>query len=111
MPSHSPFQIDIPATDLLSFVFPDGEGPSEEPIYINADDPSNSLSLARLQVWVKRVGLGLQRLGLKEGDVGMVFSSSHIFMPVIYFGLSGAGCIYTGCNPAYGVEGGSRLGI
>lgn len=105
MPQASPFQLDIPYTDILSFILPPGEEPSTKPVWIDAEDPSRSLSPAQLLQWVKRLGLGLQRLGLKEGDVVMVFSTNHIFMPVAYLGLSGAGYIFTGCNPAYGLDG------
>ncbi|KAF2094440.1 4-coumarate-CoA ligase [Rhizodiscina lignyota] len=104
MPQQSPFQIDIPATDIFSFAFPPDEPLSDKPLYLDAADTSKSLSPRQVVQWVKRLGLGLQRVGLKEGDVAMVFSSSHIFMPVMYLGLSAAGYIFTGCNPAYGVE-------
>lgn len=105
MPQQSPFKLDIPCTDVLSFVLPPGETPSTKPIWIDAEDTSRSLSPAQLLQWMKRLGLGLQNLGLELGDVVMVFSSNHIFMPVAYLGLSGAGFIFTGCNPAYGLEG------
>lgn len=111
MPHQSPFQIDIPATDILSFVFPHDEALSEMPVFINADNTLISLSPKQVLQWVKRLGLGLQRAGLKKGAVVMVFSSSHIFMPVMYLGLSGTGYIFTGCNPAYGAEGTSPVPI
>ncbi|CAI6292229.1 unnamed protein product [Periconia digitata] len=104
MPTHSPFQIDIPQTDLLTYLFPPSRPISNEPIWIDADDTQNSLSPKQLLGWVKRLGLGLQELGLERQDVVMMFSTNHIFVPVAYFGISAAGCIYSGCNPAYGVE-------
>lgn len=111
MPQDSIFQIDIPGSDVLSFVLPSGEAPSKKPIWINSEDTSKSISLAQLEVWVKRLGLGLQKMGLKQGDVVMVFSSSHIFMPVVYLGLPGAGFVFTGCNPAYGPQGIRRFSL
>ncbi|KAI9679141.1 MAG: hypothetical protein M1822_007351 [Bathelium mastoideum] len=104
MPHKSPFQIDIPATDVLSYLFPHGQPPSKEPIWIDADNPrTNSLSPKQLLQWVKRLGLGLDRLGPKQGDVVIVFSTNHIFVPCAYLGIAGSGRIFSGCNPAYGV--------
>lgn len=105
MPSHSPFQISIPATDILSYLFPPSEPISDKLIWIDADDTSNSLSPRQLLQWVKQMGAGLQTLGLKEQDVVMMYSHNHIFVPVAYLGIAGCGCIFSGCNPSYGVEG------
>lgn len=105
MPSQSPFQIDIPGTDILTYLFPQSKPPSSKPIWIDADDTKNSLSPRQMLQWVKRLGLGLQNLGLQRQDVVMMYSTNHIFVPVAYLGVAGCGCIYSGCNPAYGVEG------
>lgn len=105
MPEQSPFQIEIPATDLLTYLFPQDKPPSEIPIWIDSEEPENWLSPKQVLQWAKRLGAGLQGLGLKKQDVVMVCSYNHIFVPVAYLGISGCGCIYSGCNPAYGVEG------
>jgi 4-coumarate--CoA ligase len=105
MPSQSPFQIDIPQTDLLSYVFPPSEPASDKPLWIDADDTRHSISPRQLIQWVKRLGSGLQDLGLQRQDVVMMYSNNHIFVPVAYLGVAGSGCIYSGCNPAYGVDG------
>ncbi|KAF2177455.1 4-coumarate-CoA ligase, partial [Zopfia rhizophila CBS 207.26] len=102
MPSQSPFQIDIPATDLLSYLFT--KPASDTPVWVDADEPLHALSPRQLLQWVKRLGTGLPDLGLKRQDVVMVYSQNHIFMPVAYLGIAGCGCIFSGCNPTYGVE-------
>ncbi|KAF2685133.1 acetyl-CoA synthetase-like protein [Lentithecium fluviatile CBS 122367] len=104
MPSQSPFRIDIPATDLLSYLFPPSKPASDKPIWVDADDTRHSLSPRQLLQWVKRLGAGLQGLGLRKQDVVMMYSHNHIFVPVAYLGISGSGCIFSGCNPAYGVD-------
>lgn len=104
MPQKSPFQIDIPATDVLSYVFPEGKEPSDKPIWIDANDTSNALSPKQLLGWVKRLGVGLDKLGIKQNEAVMMFSSNHIFVPVAYLGIAGSGRVFTGCNPAYGVN-------
>lgn len=105
MPTRSPFKIDIPQTDLLTYLFPPSQPLSDKPIWIDAEDTQNSLSPKQLLQWVKRLGLGLKNLGLARQHVVMVYSTNHIFVPVAYLGIAGVGCIYSGCNPAYGVEG------
>ncbi|ORY04362.1 hypothetical protein BCR34DRAFT_491628 [Clohesyomyces aquaticus] len=104
MPTQSPFQIDIPATDLLTYLFPSSQPVSDTPIWIDADEPSHSLSPRSLLRWAKRLGSGLHNLGLKKQDVILVYTHNHIFVPVAYLGISGSGCIFSGCNPAYGID-------
>ena len=105
MPHKSPFQIDIPATDVLTYLFPADKEPSAKPVWIDAEDTSRSLSPAQLLQWVKRLGLGLNKLGVQQGEVVMIFTSNHIFVPVAYLGIAGSGFVFSGCNPAYGVGG------
>ena len=106
MPERSRFQIDIPGTDVLTYLFPPGLEPSNTPIWIDAVEPEKrSLSPMQLLRWVKRLGLGLERAGLRQGEVVMMYSANHIFVPVAYMGVAGSGYIFSGCNPAYGVAG------
>lgn len=104
MPQKSPFEIDIPATDILSYVFPEGKTPSDKPIWIDADDTSNSLSPKQLLHFVGRFSVGLDKLGIRQEDAVMMFTRNHILIPVFYLGVVGTGRIFTGCNPAYGVK-------
>ena len=105
MPYPSPYGFSHPVTDVLSWLFPRDQEPSDKPIWIDAENPHRTLSLKQLLPWVKRLGLGLFRLGLKEDDVVLVVSRNHIHFPVLWFGVSGFGFIYSGSNPAYGVDG------
>jgi 4-coumarate--CoA ligase len=105
MPWQSPFQINIPATNILTYLFPPSKPVSDKRIWIDADNTRHALSPRQLLTWVKRLGLGLQELGLQRQDVVMVYSQNHIFVPVAYFGIAGTGYIFSGCNPAYGVDG------
>ena len=104
MPLESKFRIDIPETDVLNYIFPEGKIPSDEPLWIDADDTSNSLSPKQLLQWTKRLGVGLDKLDIKQGEAVMMYTQNHIFVPVLYLGVVGAGRVFTGCNPAYGVS-------
>ena len=104
MPQKSQFQLNIPATDVLSWIFPEGKEPSDTPLYIDADDTSNSLSLKQVLQWAKRLQLGLDRFGVQKGEAVMMYSTNQIFIPVLYYAVVGSGRLFTGCNPAYGVN-------
>ncbi|GAB7347017.1 hypothetical protein MBLNU459_g3165t1 [Dothideomycetes sp. NU459] len=104
MPQKSPFTIDIPETDVLSFVFPPDVEPHDKPIWIDAVQPSKSLSPKQLLGWVKRLGVGLDRQNIGQNEAVMIYSANHIFVPVAYLGVAGSGRVFSGCNPAYGVN-------
>lgn len=102
----SPFPtLDIPKTNLLTYLFPPGEEPSDEPLWLDSKNDKHNLSPKQLLGWVKRLSFGLQRLGMKRGDVVMICTPNHIFVPVAYLGIVGTGCIFSGANPAYTVPG------
>ncbi|KAM3069131.1 hypothetical protein ACMFMG_010656 [Clarireedia jacksonii] len=104
MPLSSPFpRIDLPQSNILTYLFPPGHTPSTNPIWMDSKDPSISLSAAELLQWVKRLALGLGNLGLQRGDVVMLFTPNHIFVPVAYFGIVGGGYAFSGANPSYTV--------
>jgi 4-coumarate--CoA ligase len=106
MPYTSPFPLlDIPKANILSYLFPANESPSTTPLWIDSKDNSISLSPAQLLQWVKRLGFGLQKLGLKQGEVIMVYTPNHIFLPVAYLGSVGAGYAFSGANPIYTIPG------
>lgn len=107
MPIKSLYQpLDIPQTNVLTYLFGNGATLSHEPIWFDAKDPSRSLSPHQLVQWIRRLGLGLQRLGLRRGDVVMICTPNHIFVPAAYLGITGSGCIFSGANPVFTVAGG-----
>jgi 4-coumarate--CoA ligase len=102
----SPFpKLDIPEVDILSYVFPPGHTPSSTPLWIDSKDPSLSLSPSQLLTWVKRLAFGLERLGVKKGEVVMIYTPNHIFVPVAYLAIAGAGYAFSGANPIYTLPG------
>ena len=106
MPFTSPFPaLDIPKVDILTYLFPSGETPSDKPQWIDSSDPKISLSPAQLLQWVKRLAFGLERTGLKKGEVVMIYTPNHIFVPVAYLGIVGAGYAFSGANPVYTLPG------
>jgi long-subunit acyl-CoA synthetase (AMP-forming) len=107
MPRSSKYQISIPAENVVSYVLPPNAEPSDEPIWIDAAEPERKhISPRQALLWCKRLAHGLQsHYGLRQGDVVLVLSQNHIFVPVAYLGVAGAGMIFSGCNPAYTARG------
>lgn len=102
----SPYPLlSIPQTNILSYIFPPNEKPLEKDLWIDTRDNSKRLSPAQALKWVKRLSFGLERLGLQRGDVAMIFTPNHIFVPVAYLGIAGAGLIFSGANPSYTIPG------
>ena len=102
----SPFpSLDLPQCDVLSYLFPANTAPSDKPIWIDAQQPERNLSPKQLLGWVRQLGCGLDRLGIREGEVVMIFTPNHIFVPVAYLGIVGSRRVFSGANPAYTVQG------
>lgn len=102
---HSKYKaIDIPQCNILSYLFPGTEIPSEKPVWIDAMHPERWLSPAKLLQYVRRFALGLDRLGVPINEAVMVFTPNHIFVPAVYLGAAGSKRYYTGANPSYTVD-------
>lgn len=104
----SPYpDLNIPGQDVLFYLFGhnDDSSLSHRPLWINVAGPDTHLSTRTAVQWIKRLAIGLDRLGLKRGDVLMMVSPNHIFVPVAYLGAVGSGRIFSGANPLYTVDG------
>ncbi len=93
--------IEIPSSNLLTHLFASSDNITDDPVWIDCDDTSNSLSTRQAIYWIKRLGCGLQTLGLKRGDVVLLCTTNHIYVPVAYFGIVGSTCVFSGANPNY----------
>lgn len=106
MPFSSPFPaLEIPKCNLLEYLFPKGTAPTNTPIWIDSKDTSQYLTPKTLLQWTKRLALGLDRIGSRQGEVVMILTPNHIFVPVAYLGIVGSKRIFSGANPAYTISG------
>lgn len=105
MPISSPYPVlDIPQQNILTYLF--GNGPAlKEPLWFDSKSPDKNLSPDQLLQWVKRLGHGLERLGIEKGEVVMLCSPNSIFVPAAFLGIVGAGYVFSGANPTYTVPG------
>ena len=93
--------VDIPEVNVLSYLFPKGETISDEPIWHDSDDPSICMSKREILHKIKKLGSGLDKLGVQPGEVLLVFTPNHIYVPVAYLGTVGSQRVFSGVNPIY----------
>ena len=102
----SPYpDIDIPEQDILTYLFGYQDSLSDNPLWINAASPDTYLSMRTGIQWIKRLAIGLDSLGVAKGEVLMIVSPNHIFVPIAYLGAVGSGRIFSGANPSYTADG------
>ncbi|KAL8685887.1 MAG: hypothetical protein Q9218_007487 [Villophora microphyllina] len=88
MPFQSPYpQVDVPKCNVLNYVFPVNEELSDTSLWIDSSNVDHSLSPREILQWVKRLALGLHKLGVEKGHRVMTFTPNHIFVPVAYLGI------------------------
>ncbi|KAJ5782459.1 hypothetical protein N7457_004233 [Penicillium paradoxum] len=87
-------------TDLLSFTF-DGPKPynQNQPLFIDAEDPSRSFTAAQFRQLVRTLIAGFQAHNVRPGDCVLMHLGNSILYPALFFGIIGAGGVYMGSNP------------
>ena len=105
MPFSSPHaRLDIPKCNILDYVFADGRHKDTSPLWIDAADPTLSLSMAQMYLLVKRFAVGLDNLNIPTGSPIMVFSPNNLYVPMVYLAAAGSKRAFTGANPIYTVS-------
>lgn len=102
MPWKSRWQIDIPIVSLPTYLFGAQDATlSDQPIILDAEQPSYYLSHQTYREWSKRLAAGLKARGFKDGDRLLLYSGNTIFFPTVLMGTVMAGGIFSGANPTY----------
>lgn len=91
----------IPNKDLISWTFDDNKSDQDEPRYINATDPSKSISLKQARSIIRKLVAGFHAAGLKQGDCVCLHSFNDIYYSLMFLGIIAAGGIFAGTNPSY----------
>ncbi|KLJ05654.1 hypothetical protein EMPG_09366 [Blastomyces silverae] len=93
--------VDLPSKDILSWIF---DGPSydrDRPVYIDAKDPSCSISFNQARKIIRQLIAGLRAAGFKKGDCLNIHSFNDIYYSMIFLAAVGAGGVFAGTNPGY----------
>ncbi|KAI5856369.1 4-coumarate-CoA ligase-like protein [Tricharina praecox] len=94
-------QIDVPNTDLLSWMFDKPIYDLEKIIFVSANDTSRTLTGVKCREIIRKIAKGLKDAGLKRGDTLLLHSFNDINYPLIVLGTIAAGGVWTGSNPSY----------
>ncbi|KAI8633889.1 acetyl-CoA synthetase-like protein [Xylariaceae sp. FL1651] len=99
----SRWETPIPICSLPKWVFGSSFGAlPNTPQFIDPDrSETHIITRSGYRLWSKRIALGLQRAGLKNGDRVLLFSGNNLFLPTIFMGVLMAGGIFTGANPSF----------
>ncbi|TVY87821.1 Acyl-CoA ligase [Lachnellula willkommii] len=90
--------------DIVSWTFSNLDPNSEEPAYIDANDPTRYLSSNGVRTLVRKLVAGFTAQGLEKGDSVCVLSFNDINYTALYLGIMGAGGCFAGANPGYTVR-------
>jgi 4-coumarate--CoA ligase len=69
---------EFPTKDLLSWYFDDQRFDENEPIYIDAANPSNYYSHKSAKEAILKIAAGLKALGIKKGDTVCLHSFNSV---------------------------------
>lgn len=97
--------IHVPADhslSLASFLFKSSSSFSNSLALIDFDS-GESLTFHQLKIHVSRLAHSLSRLGIKKGDVVLIFAPNSTYYPVCFLAVAAIGAIVTTCNPVYTV--------
>ncbi|TVY23471.1 Acyl-CoA ligase [Lachnellula hyalina] len=90
--------------DIVSWTFGNLDPNSEEPAYIDANDPTRYLTSNGVRTLVRKLVAGFTAHGLQKGDSVCVLSFNDINYTALYLGIMGAGGCFAGANPGYTVR-------
>ncbi|KAJ5897209.1 hypothetical protein N7504_007497 [Penicillium tannophilum] len=91
----------LPTKDLLSYIFDDPPYDQNKPIYIDAKNPSRSISCNQARSKIRKLIAGLRAAGFRKGDCVLIHSFNDINYSILVLAIIGAGGVYTGSNPSY----------
>ncbi|KJY00047.1 AMP-binding enzyme like protein [Zymoseptoria brevis] len=90
--------------DILSWTFDNLNYDWDSPIYIDALNPSRSISARQARTMARQLAAGLKKIGLRKGDCVSIHSANDIYYPIFFLGVIAAGGVYAGTNPGYTIH-------
>jgi long-subunit acyl-CoA synthetase (AMP-forming) len=78
MPFLAAEHLPIPTKDLLSWMFDDIKYDIDKPLYIDAANPSQTISARQAKSTIRKLAAGLRNAGLQKGDTVCLHSANHV---------------------------------
>ncbi|KAF2651247.1 4-coumarate-CoA ligase-like protein [Lophiostoma macrostomum CBS 122681] len=101
MPFLAEEHVPIPSKDILSWTCDGPDFDQDKPLYVDAANPSHSISAKQARSLIRKLIAGFRNAGLKAGDTVLIHSFNNIYYPILVLGIIGFGGVYTGTNPSY----------
>lgn len=95
---------DLSQCNVLDYLYPKNTPVSDDPIWYDAGNFDINVSPLKMLSWIKRLIIGLDKLGLQKGDVCLIHTPNHVLVPAAYLGIVGGGRCFSAINPIYTVE-------
>lgn len=99
----SPYHVDIPNEDILTFLFSRTKCNPQDTIWLDGENPSSRISLAVAKRITCAVGQGLRNLGIGVAgdgkDIVLTIVENQIMVAPTVFGVLCAGGIHSTCSP------------
>lgn len=92
-----------PNVSLLSFLFRNIRSYPDRPALIDADS-NQTLTFPQLKSTVASFAAGLSKLGIKRGDVVLIFAPNSVLFPVSFLSIISLGAVATTVNPIYTIN-------
>ena len=81
MPFLAKQHVQVPTKDLLSWIFDDIKYDWDKPMYVDASDPSQSISERQAKSIVRKLAAGFRNAGLQPGDTVCLHAANHVHSP------------------------------
>jgi len=88
---------------MVSFLFRNISSYPEQPALIDSDS-GQTLTFSFLESTVAKLSHGLSQVGIRKGDVVLMFAPNSIQYPVTFLSIIATGAIATTVNPVYTVS-------
>ncbi|RVX72878.1 hypothetical protein B0A52_03231 [Exophiala mesophila] len=93
--------VDIPTQDILSWIFDSPRYPQDQAIYVDPEDPTNSINIHQARDLTRRLIAGFRSTSLRTGDCVCVHSFNNLYYSCVFLAVVGAGFVWAGTNPGY----------
>ncbi|KAK6387197.1 hypothetical protein LTS17_000463 [Exophiala oligosperma] len=101
MPFLADASVPISNKDILSWIFDEPLFDQDKPVYINASNPSESISGNQARKIIRQLASGFHAAGIRPGDCVCLHGFNSIHYSMLFLGIVAVGGCFAGTNPAY----------
>ncbi|OCL14379.1 4-coumarate-CoA ligase-like protein [Glonium stellatum] len=101
MPFLAQEHLPVSNKDILSWIFDEQAFDQNQPIYIDAANPSRTICSRQARSMIRKLVGGFKAIGLLLGDCVCLLSFNDAYYSMAFLGIVAAGGIFTGVNPSH----------